>query len=176
VVDDPSSASAIWLVSLDLSFREALDFLEAAVRDCPDELWLRSMWPVPGPDAEAQRHSAPWGVAWHALQILDARLAQGGLVPWQASPALGVEPDFDITTLAAPWSQADLLGHLAYCRVRVADGLQQLTEERAAARLSSGHHRGKPYAWRLLQMLRHVTEHAAQIRQFITAAGDTEAT
>ncbi len=37
--------------------------------------------------------------------------------------------------------------------------------------LSTGRHQGKPYAWRLMQMLRHVTEHGSQIRQFITTTG-----
>jgi hypothetical protein len=183
------SAPSIWVESLGLGLHEALDLLEAAVRDCPDELWCSSMWHVPAPDADVemhgpdgglitdpaerhalvQRHGTPWGVAWHALQVLDARLHQGGLVPWEASPALGVDPSFDITTLAAPWSQADLLRYVASCRARVVAGLGELTEERAAARLSAGHHQGKPYAWRLMQMMRHVTEHAAQIRQFIAS-------
>jgi hypothetical protein len=191
--DRERSATSIWVESVGLNLQEALDLMEAAVRDCPDELWRTNMWAVPGPDAGAevrgpdgalitdpverralvQRHGAPWGVAWHALQILDARLHQGGLVPWEASPALGVEPGFDITALAAPWSQADLLAYLAYCRERIVDALKELSDERATARLSTGRHQGKPYAWRLMQMLRHVTEHASQIRQFITAAGVT---
>lgn len=191
--DNARSETSVWAESLGLSFQEALDLMEAAVKDCTDELWRTNMWEVPGPDAGVemrgpdgalltdlgerhalvQRHGTPWGVTWHALQVLDARLCQGGLVPWETSPALGVEPGFDITTLPAPWSRTDLLGYSAYCRQRVVDGLEKLTEERAMTRLSSGRHQGKPYAWRLMQMLRHVTEHGSQIRQFITAAGVT---
>lgn len=185
------TATSIWVESLGLNFQEALDLMEAAVRDCTDELWQAPMWEVPappdaielrGPDGQlvtdpaarralVQRHGTPWGVAWHALQVLDARLSQGGLVPWETSPALGVDPDFEITTLPEPWTQANLLGYLAYCRQRVVDGLEALTEEKAAARLASGRNQGKSYAWRLTRMLCHVTEHASQIRQFITAAG-----
>ncbi len=193
--DIARSETSIWVESLGLNFQEALDLMEAAVRDCTDELWLTNMWEVPDPEAGTemrgpdgtlitdsgerralvQRHGAPWGVAWHALQVLDARLYQGGLVRWETSPALGVEPGFDITTLLAPWSRTDLLGYLDYCRQRVVDGFKELTEERAMTRLSTGRHQGNPYAWRLMQMLRHVTEHASQIRQFITAADSTEA-
>lgn len=189
--DSARSETSIWVESLGLNLHEALDFLESAVRDCPDELWQASMWDVPAPEpgievrgpggvpitdagerrALVQRHGMPWGVAWHALQVLDARLHQGGLVPWEPSPALGVDPDFDITTLAAPWSQTDLLRYVAHCRERVVDAMSELSEERASARLASGRHQGKPYAWRLMQMARHVTEHASQIRQFMTMAG-----
>ena len=189
--DRARSGTSIWVQSLELNFQDAFDLLEAAVRDCTDELWLANMWEVPAPEAAAeirgpdgdlvadplkrqalvQRHGAPWGVVWHALQVLDARLCQGELVPWQASPALGVEPGFDIETLSVPWSRDDLLGYIDYCRQRVVDALEELTEEKAARRLASGRHQGKPYAWRLMQMMRHVTEHGSQIRQFITAAG-----
>lgn len=80
--------------------------MQAAVQDCPDELWEGSMWPVPrldgwwgslvGPDGAVdtdpavqdelmQRFSAPWFCAWHALEVLDCDLA-GAMEPWKPPP------------------------------------------------------------------------------------------
>jgi hypothetical protein len=46
-----------------------------------------------------------------------------------------------------------------------------MTEERAAAALPAAHrYRGQPHALILMGLVGHTTEHAAQVRQFITAA------
>lgn len=147
--DIARSETSIWVESLVLNFQEALDFMEAAVRDCPDDLWLTNMWEVPDPDA--------------GTEIRDT---DGALITDHAERHALVQRH------RAP-RRTDLLGYVGYCRQRVAHGLKELTEERAMTRLSGGRHQGKPYAWRLMQMMRHVTEHASQIRQFITAAGIT---
>lgn len=52
--------ASIWLESLGRSFEQALDLLAAAVRDCTDELWETSMWPVPAPDPEYQFRGPDW--------------------------------------------------------------------------------------------------------------------
>src|SRR5207247_6929578 len=138
--------------SLGRNFQAALDFMEAAVRDCTDELWQANMWEVPGQTAEVrgsdgnlvtnpaerhdlvQRNGTPWGVAWHALEILDAKLT-GGFVPWGPEPEIwprfGGRTGMDITTLSTPWSRADLLGYTDHCRQRVVDTPEELTDERA---------------------------------------------
>jgi len=83
--------SSIWVESLGRNFEGSLGLLEAAIRDCTDELWETSMWVVPARDADAeltgpdgtlvtdpaarhalvQRHSRPWSIAWHTLEVLD---------------------------------------------------------------------------------------------------------
>ena len=185
--------TTIWVESLQRNFDDALDVMEAAIQDCTDVLWAASMWDVPdddpsvevhGPDGNlvtdparryvlVQRHGAPWGVAWHALEILHYDLTAGaGLVPWDHWPTFGGLTGSDITTLPAPWSRADLLGYLAFCRQRVNDTLTELTDEDAATLLPPGRRaRGRPYAWLLTSIPGHVMEHASQIRQFITTAG-----
>src|SRR2546423_15562561 len=93
----------MWVESLGGNFQQALGLMEAAIRDCPDELWQANMWEVPDDAAEvrsvdgnlvtdpAERHALvqrigqPWGVAWHALEILDFKLT-GGTVPWGPDP------------------------------------------------------------------------------------------
>ena len=195
--------ASIWVKALGARFQHGLDLLEAAVRDCSDELWRANMWEVADDDpavevrrpggglvtdpaerhALVQRHGTPWGVAWHALERLDFLLT-GGFVPWEVWPALAqrladgaaaVHPPgtgvtghtgLDILTMSDPWSRSDVLAYLAYCRQRVVDTLEDVTDEKAATRLGR-----RTYAERLLQAYDHVVEHAAQIRQFITAAG-----
>ena len=181
--------TSIWVESLGRNFEVALALLEAAIRDCTDELWESSMWEVPvnadpqGPDghpvtdpvsrhALTQRHSTPWGVTWHALEVLDYDLT-GELAPWSPPPPFTGKAHWrDLTILPTAWACSDLLGYLHYCRQRVRETLNGMTDERAATLLPPAHrYRGQPYAWILTGIPGHTIEHASQIRQFITAAG-----
>ena len=173
-------------------FQRAFDLMEAAVRDCTDELWETSMWRVPAPDPDhellgpdeqpvadpvqrsalVQRHSTPWGVAWHALEGLDYDL-NGESGPWAPPPPFTGHPHWrDLPSLPAAWSRSDVLAYIEYCRHRVRDTLADMTDERAAKLLPPAHrYRGEPHAWIITGIVGHTTEHASQIRQFITAAG-----
>ena len=95
----------MWVEILEGNLHRALGLVEAAVRDCTDELWRAPMWEVPDPppgdevrgpagdlvtDAAARRalvqlYATPWAVAWHALERLDFMLT-GGFVPWVIWP------------------------------------------------------------------------------------------
>jgi hypothetical protein len=162
--------TSIWVESLVRSFDGALGQLAAAVRDCPEPLWEAPMWPVPGAEVE-QRRSAPWAVAWHALECLDYDLT-GELGPWAPPPPFAGHPHWRLTELAAAWSQSDVLGYVDHCRDRVRDTLTGMTEERAATPLPPAHrYQGQPHAWVVASLVGHTVEHAAQIRQVITAAG-----
>lgn len=188
-----AGVTTIWVESLRRNFEDALDVVEAAIRDCTDELWQMNMWEVPdddpasevrGPDGNlitdpaerhplVQRHGQPWGVAWHALEILHYDLTAGaGFVPWEYWPPFGGRTGSDVTTLPTLWTRADLLGYVAHCRQLVDDTLKELTDEEAATVVPPGRRaRGRPYAWLLTSIPGHVMEHASQVRQFITAAG-----
>jgi hypothetical protein len=182
--------TSIWVESLGRTFDQALDLLAAALRDCTDDLWEASMWEVPadvfgpeppGPDGKpvtdpaarhalAQRRSAPWSVAWHALEVLDYDLtAEFG--PWAPPPPFAGNPHWLLTRLPAPWTRTEMLGYLDYCRTRVRDTLAGMTDEQAARPLPQAHrYSGQPHAWIIMGAVGHTIEHAAQIRQFITAA------
>ena len=195
--------ASVWVEILGSNLNRALDLMEAAVRDCTDELWVAPMWDVPGPHdgdevrgpggvlvsdpaarhALVQLYATPWAVAWHALERLDFMLT-GGFVPWEVWPGLegraGWTPPparsvwdrpyggLDVTTLSDPLLRDDLLAFTAYCRERVDETLEDLTDERAVTPIGR---RSEPYAARLVDKMGHVIEHGAQIRQFITAAG-----
>jgi hypothetical protein len=178
--------------SLGRSFEQALDLLTAAIRDCTDELWATPMWQVPAPDPVhpllgpdgspvidpalrsilVQRHSTPWGVTWHALECLDYDLS-GEFGPWAPpSPFTGHPHWRDLTSLPTAWSRSEILGYLDYCRQRVHDTLAGMTDDQAAKPLPPTHrNRGQPHALAITALVGHTTEHASQIRQFITAAG-----
>jgi hypothetical protein len=188
--------SSIWAESISRSFETALDLLAAAVRDCPDELWERSMWPVPAPDDDFQflgpdwqpitdatrrsslveqwvaRRSTPWSVAWHALEVLDYDL-NGELGPWAPPPPFLGHPHWrDLPSLPAAWSQPEILTYVDHCRELVRGKLAGMTDEQAATPLPQAHrYHGQPHAWIIAGLVVHTTEHAAQIRQFITAEG-----
>ncbi|MEO8540749.1 MAG: DinB family protein [bacterium] len=188
--------SSIWVESLGHSFEQALDLLTSAIDDCPAELWESSMWPVPEPQPDHQflgqdwnpvtdpelrtvlaerwvsRRSTPWSVAWHALEVLDYDL-NGELGPWTPPIPFAGHPHWrDLTNLSAAWTKEDLLGYVNYCRQQLRDTLANITDEAAATPLPATHrYAGQPHAQIISALVGHTTEHAAQIRQFIAAAG-----
>jgi hypothetical protein len=63
-------------------------------------------------------------------------------------------------------------GYIDHVRQRSRDTLAGMTDEKAATPLPAAHrYGGQPYAWIMTGLVGHTTEHASQIRQFITAAG-----
>ena len=178
------------------NFEDALRLMEAAVSDCPDRLWETSMWQVPDPDADHQflgpdwspvtdpeqrralvrrwveRWSTPWSVAWHAIEVLDYDLS-GESGAWAPPPPFTGHPHWrDLPTLPAAWSRSEMLGYVDYCRGRVRQTLDALTEDAAARPLPSAHrYHGTLFGVLVGSIPLHVVEHASQIRQFLTAAG-----
>jgi len=183
----------VWVESLERGFERALDLLSDAVRDCPGELWEASMWTVakPGDDHEflspdwkpvargeqrdelarrwVERWATPWSVAWHALETLDYDIG-GGFGPWAPPPPFAGHPHWrDLASLPAAWSRAELMDYTDSCRQRVRDTLATMTGELAARPLPAAHrYRGEPYAFVITGVIGHTTEHASQIRQFIS--------
>jgi hypothetical protein len=156
------------------NFSQALRLMEAALTDCPDDLWHTDLWPQEaptGPGPHGGLHgSAPWFLGYHALLTLDYDLT-GEFERW-APP-----PPFDDNTYAFPnrmFNKPELLGYIGFCHGRVREALDALTEEMAARPLP-GAHRYHDIAFGVIvgSIPLHVVEHAAQIRQFLTAAGVT---
>ena len=124
-----------------------------------------------GPTPHGGLHgSASWFLGYHALNTLDYDLA-GEFEPW-APP----QP-FDENTYGFPnrrFTKRELLGYVDWCRGRVRQTLDGLTEEMADRPLPSAHrYHGMLFAVIVGSMPLHLVEHASQIRQFLTAAGVT---
>jgi hypothetical protein len=160
--------------SMASNFEEALRLMEAALTDCPEDLWETDLWEdeaPTGPTPQGGLHgSAPWFLAYHALLTLDYDL-NAEFEPWEPPRP------FDENTYAFPnrvFTKAELLGYIDYCRARVRATLDALTEDVAARLLPAAHrYHGTPYGVIVGRMPLHVLEHASQIRQFLTAAGVT---
>lgn len=158
--------------SLRANFDEALQLMEAAVGDCPDELWETDLWPDEAPttpvDGGGLEGSAPWFLAYHALMVLDYDLA-AEFEPWNPPPP------FDDNTWALPnrvFTKDETLAYVEHCRGRVQHALGALTDEKAATPVPAAHrYAGRPYGVLAGSLPLHTVEHASQIRQFLTAAG-----
>ena len=183
---------SVWVESVGRGLVQALDTLGASVQDCPVHLWEAPMWPVPAPGPAqplfgpggqpvtdphqrttlAQRHSTPWGIAWHALECFDYDL-NGEFAPWAPPPPFTSHPHWrDLTRLPTAWSRPEILGYIEHCRHQAGEALSAMTDEKAARPLPTAHrYHGQPHAWVMTALMGHTTEHASQIRQFITAAG-----
>jgi hypothetical protein len=154
------------------NFEEALQLMEAALTDCPDGMWETDLWPDEAPTSPAPsgglHGSAPWFLAFHALFCLDYDLS-GEFEPWNPPPP------FDENTWAFPnrvFTKAELLGYIDWCRGRVRQSLDALTEEKADRPLPGTHrYHGMLFGVIVGSIPLHVVEHASQIRQFLTTAG-----
>ena len=154
------------------NFEAALQLMEAALTDCPDDLWQTDLWPDEAPTGPAEygglHGSAPWFLAYHALTCLDYDLS-GDFEPWEPP-----QP-FDENTWSFPnrmFTKPELLGYIDWCRGRVRQTLDGLTEDAAARPLPSSHrYSGTLFGVIVGGIPLHVIEHASQIRQFLTAAG-----
>jgi len=109
------SVSNAFVQSMAHNFEQALRLMEAALTDCPDELWQTDLWPDEAPTAPTPHGglhgSAPWFLGYHALNTLDYDLA-GEFEPWHrhnrltttptASPTAGsLSPSFSGTSIGA---------------------------------------------------------------------------
>lgn len=186
--------AVIWVESLGREFEHALDLLAEAVRDATEQQWGSSMWEVEALDADheflgpdwqpvtdtaqrrvlaerwVQRRSAPWSVAWHALECLDYDV-NGEFGPWTPPSPFAGHPHWrDLPSLPAAWTRSDVLGYIDHCRQQVRDTLAGMTEEKAARPLPLAHrYAGQPHVRIITGAVGHTTEHASQIRQFTTS-------
>ena len=163
---------SVLVQSMSRNFHDALAMMEAALADTPDRLWETGLWPDEAPAGPAANGglvgSAPWFLGYHALTVLDYDLS-GGFEAWEPPRP------FDENVWSYParvFSQAELLGYVAYCKTRVQDVLGALSEEAARRPLPDVHrYGGTAYGVLVGTLPMHVTEHASQIRQWLTAAG-----
>jgi hypothetical protein len=156
------------------TFQSALRLMEAALADCPDDMWETDLWPVDGATRRLPQGglhgSAPWFLGYHALTCLDYDLG-GDFQPW-APPA-----PFDENTYAFPnrvFTRAELLGYVGWCRGRALRSCAALGDDLALRPLPATHrHAGTAYGEIVAGIPLHVVEHASQIRQFLTSSGVT---
>lgn len=151
--------TALLKTSIWRQFGATIDYLERAIRHCPDTLWRHSMWPTGDKPSE---FSQVWYVAYHALFWLDLYLTgtEDGYLP--PAPFTLIEQWDDGPLPERVYNKEELLGFLAESRQRCYDTIAALNDELAQ--------RPCEFSWGttsfvelLIYNLRHVQEHTAQI-------------
>ncbi len=144
-------------------FGAAIDMFGGALRDCPVELWESSLWADP---PMAAGFSTFWYVSYHTLFWLDLYLT--GEVEGFAPPAPFNLDELDPAGVLPPrvYTREELLGYLEHCRRKCQETISALTNEQAY-RLCRFPWGELPFAELLLDNLRHVQEHGAQLRMFL---------
>jgi hypothetical protein len=154
---------AMWKDSLWRQFGSAIGMLEKAIRACPDDLWSASMWQDRTMGAE---FSAFWYVAFHTLFWLDCYLS--GSIDGFTPPDPFTLEEMDPAGVLRPrtYSRAELLGYLEYGRKKCRETIENLTDERAG-RLGRVGWGEVNFFELLLDNMRHVQEHGAQLNMFL---------
>jgi DinB superfamily len=146
-------------------FSVAIDLVGSALRDCPDALWEKQLWPDQPDQWVAKGFSRFWYQGYHALFWLDLYLtgAEEGFAPPAPFDLVEMEEG---ESLPRTYSRAELLGYLAYCRQRCQETISGMTQEQAS-RLCTFGWGELPFAELQLYSLRHVQEHGAQLHMFL---------
>lgn len=152
-----------WNTILLRQFGAATEMFENALLACPEELWGSPMW---GKHSDRPDLSEFWYVAYHMLFWLDLYLF--GAVEGFAPPAPFTLDELDPEGIvpSPAYTRETLLGYLAHCREKYRQNIKEMSEANAQrmCRFPWGE---LPYAELLLDSLRHVQEHAAQLNMFI---------
>jgi hypothetical protein len=150
-----------WKQALWQQFGGAIDMLENAMRACPEDLW-------------GDRSNQPefWYVTYHTLFFLDLYLS-GSLEGW-APPAPFTLEELDPAGVLPErvYTQAELLAYLEHGRQKCRTTILQLTDEQADRRCAFPW--GElSFAGLLLDNLRHVQHHAAQLNLILRQQTDS---
>jgi hypothetical protein len=153
-----------WQTIIWRQFGAAIDDLDNAVGECPDELWQSRLWSNEAmPDFFLPEF---WYIVYHTLFWLDLYLtgAEEGFAP--PAPFLLVEQNEDGPLPEQPYTKAELLGYLDLCRARCRATIEALTDE-TANRLCRFPWGEVTFAELLLYTMRHVAGHTAQLNLWL---------
>ncbi len=146
-------------------FGAAIDMLDEALRDCPDELWESRLWDDQPDQWVAAGFSAFWYLGYHALFWLDLYLtgAEEGFAPPAPFDLVEMEPG---EALPRTYTREEVLDYLKHCRQKCHTIITTMSEDQAQ-RLCQFAWGALPFAELQLYNLRHVQEHAAQLSMFL---------
>jgi len=148
-----------WKTILWQQFGAAIEMLENAMRACPDELWADFSKPPEWPERNVVGF---WYIAFHTLFFLDFYLSghSEGFMPPAPFSLDEMSPDGLLPEM--PYSKAELLGYLEYCRKKCRETMEAMTDEKARERC--GFDRlDMSVAELSFYNMRHVQHHAAQL-------------
>lgn len=146
-------------------FNAAMNMFDDALLNCPDHLWQGSMWNDPDMPGGFSQF---WYVAYHTLFWLDFYLT--GRVEGFAPPAPFTLAELDPQGVLPDrvYNRQELQAYLAYCRLKCRETIQQLTDGEANRLCAFKWMKDRiNFAELLLDNLRHVQEHAAQLHMYL---------
>jgi hypothetical protein len=155
----------LWKDVLWSQFGATIDMLGNALTACPDEMWNTPMWNDP---SMVKEYSEFWYVAYHTLFWMDLYLygAVDGFVP--PAPFTLDELDPRGFLPERSYNRSELLTYLAYCRQKCSVAIENLNEKKAHQLYTfTWKKEGLPYAELLVDNMRHVQEHGAQLNMFL---------
>ena len=146
-------------------FGAAIDMLGDTLRDCPDVLWEKRLWQDQPEQWVASGFATFWYLGYHTLFWLDLYLtgAEEGFAPPAPFDLVEMESG---EALPRTYTRAELLGYLDDCRRKCQETIVTMSTEQAQ-RLCRFPWGELPFAELQLYNLRHVQEHAAQLRMFL---------
>ncbi len=148
-------------------FGAAIDFLDATLRACPDDLWQASLWQTPRVKPEFSQF---WYISYHTLFWLHCYLTgtEEGFVP---PPQFMLIEQFDLGPLPERvYSKAELLDYLQDGRQKCQATIETLTDEEAERQCSFGWGECS-FLELLIYNLRHVHGHASQLNMLLGQNG-----
>ena len=155
----------VWKEALWRQFGATIDMLGNALEACPENLWKAHMWKDPTMPLE---FSDFWYVAYHTLFWLDLYLSGSveGFMP--PAPYSLEELDSQGSLPERVYTPAELQAYLAHCRKKCQETIEQLTDDRAGRLCNfTWRKEGISFAELLLDNMRHVQEHGAQLNMFL---------
>ncbi len=158
---------AMWINIIWRQFGAAIDMLENALRACPDGLWSACLWNDPRQRPEFAEF---WYIAYHTLFWLDLYLS--GSMEGFAPPAPYTLDELDPAGLLPDrrYARDELLAYLDHDRRKCHSTIETLTDDQAR-QLCKFPWGEVSFAELLLDNMRHVQEHAAQLQSAAGSAG-----
>lgn len=153
-------SAAPWHAALESQFFATIDTLENAIRACPPGIWVDGATPV-----ERQF----WYLAYHTIFWLDRYFSPSPDEHMPPKPYTMSELDPKGSYPDHPYTPAQLLEYLEYCRAKVRSRLAALDDAAAAA----------PSTFRpelselefVMYQMRHNQHHAAQLNLILRQGG-----
>lgn len=154
---------SIWQSSLWQQFGASIDTLDNLLVTCPDDLWQAQLWQVPD---EPTGFTEFWYLAYHTLFWLDLHLS-GAVEGFMPPPPFTLD-ELDPAGLLPErtYTKVELRTYLAHCRQKCQVTIAALAVERAAqpCQYMGGE---VTFVSLLLNNMRHVQEHGAQLSLFL---------
>jgi hypothetical protein len=153
-----------WGRAAEKQMTSALKMLGTVLRNCPPDLWQAQVWT--DPEHPESKWTTFWSIAFHTLFYADLYM-EGSLEKFSPPAPFGLE-ELDPKGIVSdrPYTQQELLGYLEYCLDKCRAIFSNLTADKAAG-ICRFPWMELAYADLLLDDLRHIQEHTAQLSLFL---------